>query len=265
MRIVLIQIPCLTDNSAWLVIHGSRAFVVDAPEASPVLERLRAAGASLTAVLNTHHHADHTGANLALRAATGCEVVGNANDAERLPGLTRGTRPGEVVETAGLELRVLDVRAHTRGHVAFALDAPVDVVLSHGHGGVAEERPALASRPALFVGDALFAGGCGRLFEGTAGDLERALRTLAREDPRALVCCAHEYTASNLRFARHVLPDVAAIADRAERLAQVMGAARSSLPSTLEEELRTNPFLLALAKPDAVSTVGALRRAKDEF
>lgn len=263
--LTLVQIPCLTDNSAWLVVSGGQAFVVDPPVAEPVLARLEATGARLAAVLNTHHHPDHTGGNIALREATGCEIVGNARDADRLPGLTRAVEPGGTVGVAGLALRVLDVKAHTRAHVAYALDEPVDEVIRHGHGGIETSIPRLARRPALFVGDALFAAGCGRLFEGTPTDLERSLRTLSREDPRALVCCAHEYTASNLRFARHALPDNRAIAARVDRLDEEMGAAKSSLPSTLEEELATNPFLLALTAADPVDAVGALRRAKDAF
>lgn len=263
--LALVQIPCLTDNSAWLVVSDGAAFVVDPPAAEPVLARLATTGARLVAVVNTHHHGDHTGGNLALARATGCEIVGNARDAERLPGLSRGVEPGCSIDVAGLVLRVLDVSAHTRGHVAYALDASVDEVLRHGHGGTEVAEPRLGGRPALFVGDALFAAGCGRLFEGTPADLERALRALAREDPRALVCCAHEYTASNLRFARQALPGNEAIAARAAGLDDEMGRARSSLPSTLEEELRTNPFLLALDAPDPVFAVGALRRAKDAF
>jgi hydroxyacylglutathione hydrolase len=263
-RTKLIQIPCLEDNSAWLLVRGDVAVVVDPPEAAPVLARLPAE-TRLAAVLSTHHHGDHVGGNVDLRAATGCEIVGNEADRDRLPGLTRAVGVGELVDVAGFRLRVLDVKAHTRAHVAYALDAVVDEVVRHGHGGVEEVVPRLAGRPALFVGDALFAAGCGRLFEGTPHDLERALRTLCVEDPRSLVCCAHEYTAANLRFARHALPDHDAIRARAEGLDDEMGAARSSLPSTLDVELLTNPFLLALQSERPVDDVGALRRAKDLF
>jgi hydroxyacylglutathione hydrolase len=261
----LIQIPCLTDNTAWLVVVDHDAFVVDPSEAAPVLARVAPAGLRLAAVVLTHHHADHTGGTDELVSVTGCDVIGHGADAHRLPPLTRRVTPGDVIEVVGLALRVLDVHAHTRAHVAYALERPFDRVVRHGHAGIDEDQAQLAGRPALFVGDTLFAAGCGRLFEGTPADLERALRTLAAEDPRSLVCCAHEYTAANLRFAVHALPHVDAIARRAAALTDDMGRARSSLPSTLELELATNPFLLALDDGAPVEAVGAMRRAKDMF
>lgn len=266
----LIQIPCLTDNTAWLVVdeaaHRGAAFVVDPSEAAPVRARLAADGLTLEAVVLTHHHADHTGGTADLVAATGARVIGHAADAARLPPLDVAAMPGDVVTPLpGVELRVLDVHAHTRAHVAYALDTPIERVTRHGHAesAIDEDVGRLAGRPALFVGDTLFAAGCGRLFEGTPADLFAALSLVAAQDPRALVCCAHEYTAANLRFALHALPQVHAIAARARALDVEMGAARSSLPSTLEEELATNPFLLALR--DGVEALGAMRCAKDAF
>lgn len=256
------QIPCWQDNYTYLVVHGDDALVVDAPEAEPVLARARALGVHVRAVLNTHHHPDHVGGNDAL-AAGGCAVFGPAHDAARMPALTRPVAPGEHVNVIGLSFRVLDVRAHTRGHIAWALDRAVDVVERWGHGGAPTALARLGGRPALFVGDALFAAGCGRLFEGDGADLFRALSTLAREDPRALVCCAHEYTAANLRFAVHARPDDTAIAARLAGLDDERGASHSSVPSLLEDELRTNPYLLAL--PQGERAVLALRQAKDAF
>ncbi len=239
--------------------------MVDPAEAAPVLERVRAAGVRLVAALVTHHHPDHVGGVEELVDATGCAVVGNARDGGRIPRLSRRVDPGQTTVVAGLPFEVLDVSGHTLGHIAWACARRFPVVRRHGHGGDEIVDDALAGRPALFVGDALFGAGCGRLFEGTREMLTQALRTLAVRNPASLVCCAHEYTAANLRFARQVLPEHAAIAERAARLDDVMGAARSSLPSTLELELATNPFLLALAAEDPVAAVGDLRHRRDGF
>lgn len=289
MVLQLVQIPVWRDNYAYLVHDGARAFVVDSPEAAPVLECLAALpGVRLEAVVVTHHHGDHVGGNRELVAKTGCAVVGPAHDRARIPGITVLAAIGGTVNVAGVSLRVLDVHAHTRGHVAYACDTPIDVVIRHGHGGDAQAIARLAGRPALFVGDSLFAAGCGRLFEGTPEDLARALATLAVEDPRALVCCAHEYTSSNLRFATHVLPDHEPLRGRALALAEEMRGTDSSVPDTLARELETNPFLLALDgftpssrlgpgprrelarrfqldRDDAVTVIGRLRAAKDAF
>ena len=269
--ITIEQLPALDDNSIWAVgiddatADERRAFVVDPGEPGPVLLWLARTGRALDAVLCTHHHGDHVGGVAALQQATGCRVVGAAPDRERLPPLSDAVVPGDVVGVAGVALRVLDVAAHTRGHVAFALDAPVDVVIRRGHGGDARVIPALAGRPALFVGDSLFGAGCGRLFEGTGAQLHAALSTLAAQDPRALVCCAHEYTAANLRFAVVACPDVPAICARLEALPMEMAVTASSLPSTLALELSTNPFLLALSGPEPAAAVIDLRRKKDTF
>ncbi|MCC7072986.1 MAG: hydroxyacylglutathione hydrolase [Deltaproteobacteria bacterium] len=261
----LIQVPCLADNAAWLVVNGAEALVVDPAEAAPVLERVATSGARLVATLITHHHPDHVGGVAELVATTGCAVVGNARDGGRIPHLTRRVDPEQTTVVAGVPLEVLDTSGHTLGHVAWACARRFDVVRRHGHGGVEAVAEHLAGRPALFVGDALFGAGCGRLFEGTREMLAQALRTLADRNPSSLVCCAHEYTAQNLRFARQVLPDNAAIAARADGLDEEMGQARSSLPSTLALELATNPFLLALANADPVVAVGELRHRRDGF
>jgi hydroxyacylglutathione hydrolase len=258
------QIPVWQDNYAYLVAHGDEAVVVDPPEAAPVLERARALGVTVRAVLCTHHHADHVGGNEEL-AAAGCTVIGAAHDAARIPALSQPVTPGESVHVIGLSLRVLDVRAHTSGHIAYALDRTVDVMERFGHSGQPTRVARLEARPALFVGDALFQAGCGRLFEGSAADLHASLTTLAREDPRALIVCAHEYTSSNLAFAVHALPHDEAVRARQLGLHAERAASGSSVPSTLEEELATNPFLRALSASDPVEAVRALRAAKDDF
>lgn len=275
----LVQIPVWRDNYAYLVVEGERAFVVDSPEAGPILERLRDfPGVQLEAVVNTHHHPDHVGSNHELVSRTGCAVVGPAHDAERIPGLRRKAEIGTTIEVAGLALRVLDVHGHTAGHVAYACDRDFEEVIRHGHQGRPAAVPRLAGRPALFVGDSLFLGGCGRLFEGTAEDLVAAMTILRNEDPEALVCCAHEYTESNLRFAAHILPANRDIAERLETLPVERQQTGSSVPDVLSRELRTNPFMLGLddvirprlaarlgVADDPVAVLGAARRAKDAF
>lgn len=276
----LIQIPLWNDNYAYLLAKDGRAIVVDPSEAEPVQERLRELSLTLAAVLNTHHHGDHVGGNEALKEVTGCEVIGPAHDAGRIPGITRGATPGEALEVASFRFRVLDVHAHTRSHVAYALDEPVSRVVRQGHGGEPLEVERLRGRPVLFTGDTLFLAGCGRLFEGTPEDLTAAMRTLAREAPEALVCCGHEYTEANLAFAAHVAPDNEAVRRRREALSAEREGSRSSVPDTLARELETNPYLLALddaqrpklaarfgleANADVVTVMGAVRRAKDGF
>lgn len=275
----LVQLPAWRDNYIYLLVNGAEALCVDPPEAGPVLDAIERLGVRLKAVLNTHHHGDHIGGDAELREKTGCEVIGPGHDRGRFPELTRAATVGEPLDVIGLTLRVLDVHAHTSSHVCYALDAPVDEVIRHGHEGAPTVQPALARRPALFVGDSLFLAGCGRLFEGTADDLTRVMEVYRGESPDALVCCAHEYTASNLRFATHVLPENTAVKERLARLEYEMGEAKSSVPGTLREELATNPFLLAFdptwrgamanhvegASDDTVSVLGALRAAKDSF
>jgi hydroxyacylglutathione hydrolase len=276
----LLQIPVWRDNYVYLAVNDGRAFAVDPPDADPVLAVLESLeGVQLEAVVNTHHHPDHVGGNLKLVEKTGCAVVGAAHDQERLPGLTRPVDIGETIEVAGLTMDVLDVRAHTRGHIAYRTHSEFARVVRHGHDGVPTAMERLASRPALFVGDSLFLGGCGRLFEGSPDDLHASMRLLSTQEPGALICCAHEYTGSNLRFAAHVMPSNDQIRRRLDALEQERGASRSSVPDTLERELQTNPFLLALDAEhgatiaaalnvpvgDTVTLVAELRSAKDRF
>ncbi len=276
----LVQIPVWRDNYAYLLCNGARALVVDPPEAAAVLAVLRQrADLRLEAVINTHHHPDHVGGNVPLVEATGCEIVGPAHDSERIPALTRPVAIGETVDVAGVSLRVLDVHAHTRGHIAFACDTAIERVVRHGHDGEATVVDRLNGRPALFVGDSLFLGGCGRLFEGTPADLHVSMTVLAAESSDALVCCAHEYTGSNLRFAAHVLPHDGAVRARLNGLDEERAGSSSSVPDTLAREFETNPFLMALdashrdtmsavlgvSSEDTVNVLGALRSAKDRF
>lgn len=213
-------IPVLKDNYAWLLREddGPNAVVVDPGEAAPVRRALEAMGARLSAVLVTHHHPDHVG-GVAELAGGDVPVLGPA--AETIPARTRGLEPGERFTAPGLsvELEVLGVPGHTAGHIAF-----------RGEG-------------VLFSGDSLFAGGCGRLFEGTPAQMLASLAPLRQLPPQTRIYCGHEYTRANLEFAHTVEPDNPAVRERLERVREQRERGGITLPSTLAEELATNPFL----------------------
>jgi len=220
----VIPIPCFEDNYAFLLVDATagEAAVVDAPEAEPILAALEERHLRLTAVLCTHHHWDHTGGNEALAAAfPGLEIVGLGSDGPRIPGLTRPLADGEGVEVVGLRATCLHTPGHTLGAVCYHFADP----------------------GWLFTGDTLFGGGCGRLFEGTAKQMQASLARLRRLPADTAVYFAHEYTAANLRFAARVEPDNSALADRYGRVRGQRGAGAVTCPSTLVEERATNPFL----------------------
>jgi hydroxyacylglutathione hydrolase len=277
----LIQIPALRDNYIYMAVHDDgQALVVDPADADPVLAWLsQHPEVTLKAVINTHHHADHVGGNEKLKHELGVEIFGASHDKERVVGITQAVSIGQHVVVAGFALEVLDVKAHTLGHIAYKTREAFDRVVRHGHGGEAEEKPGLAEKAALFVGDSLFLGGCGRLFEGSADNLAHVMQLYHQMDGDHLVCCAHEYTASNLRFAEHALPNQTDIQTRLGGLEKEMGQAKSSVPDTLHKEFVTNPFILGLSPPIAESyaqrhnlpnalpatVLGAMRRHKDAF
>jgi hydroxyacylglutathione hydrolase len=222
------------DNYIWLV-HGrdpSRVAVVDPGDAKPVETALQAGGLALEAVLVTHHHADHTGGIQALLATRDVPVFGPQH--ERVPDLTVPLAAADRadLESLGLAFEVLDVPGHTAGHIAY-----------YGHG-------------ALFCGDTLFSAGCGRLFEGTPAQMLASLDAIAALPDDTRVYCAHEYTLSNLKFARAVEPENAAVAEYTAQAEQRRGADQPTLPSTLGLERRVNPFL----RCDEPSVQAAARR-----
>ncbi len=221
----IIPIPAFADNYVWLLREGCAAVVVDPGDAAPVQAYLDREGLDLAAIVATHHHGDHVGGIEALVARWPVPVYGPAR--ETIPARTRALREGDgvVLDAFELELFVLDVPGHTAGHIAYT-------------GRVADA-------PVLFCGDTLFAAGCGRIFEGTPAMMWTSLAKLAALDPATRVFCAHEYTLANLRFAAAVEPANAALARRQARDAALRKRGRPTVPSTIADELATNPFLRA--------------------
>ncbi len=234
-------VPLLSDNYAWLLrdaATGATAFV-DPADADACVTAIDAAGGRLDMILLTHHHGDHVAGTDAVRARYGCMVVGAAADAGRLPRLDRTVVEGDTVELGESSLRVIDTPGHTVGHIAF-------------FGG---------GNHVLICGDTLFSLGCGRLLEGTAADMFASLRKLAALPADTLVCCGHEYTQSNARFALHADPGNAALRARAAQVDRLRADGQPTIPCRLSDELAENPFLRAAD----VATLGSLRSQKDSF
>jgi hydroxyacylglutathione hydrolase len=248
------QLKALRDNYVYLLRDPETGATgaVDPSEPGPVFAALAETGWRLTHVLNTHHHPDHTGGNLALKEKTGCMIVGPRADRARIPGIDIDVADGEDYAFGKQVARVFDVPGHTRGHIAFWF------------GG---------SR-ALFCGDTLFLMGCGRLFEGTPEQMWRSLGKLRGLPPETRVYCGHEYTQSNARFALTMEPHNPALVARARRIDALRAEGKSTVPSTMAEEIATNPFLradqpalqaAAGAPGDPVATFAAIRQRKDRF
>ncbi len=253
----LLSLPAFADNYIWMLHDGARAVVVDPGDAAPVVDTLGRLKLSLAGILVTHHHGDHVGGVDALRPLLQGPVHGPAT--ERIPTPFTPHVEGDVVEVLGLRFRVLDVPGHTAGHIAYAqLDAPV--------------------APLLFCGDTLFSGGCGRLFEGTPAQMHASLSKFAALPGDTRVCCTHEYTLSNLRFAAAVEPGNADISAYTEHCQATRAAGQPTLPSSMALELKINPFLRC-SQPDvvhmarsqgaaddsAVAVLAALREWKNHF
>ena len=215
----IIRIPAFKDNYIWLLRKGAAAVVVDPGDAGPVLEVLDREGLALTAIVITHHHADHQGGVAGLLARYPAAVFGP--QVESITGLSRPLRGGETITLPGLGVAfaVIAVPGHTLGHLAY-----------HGTG-------------ALFCGDTLFGAGCGRVFEGTMAQMLASLERLAALPAATAVYCAHEYTLANLRFALAVDPGNPLLQQRAAEVAALRAEGRASVPSTLAQEVATNPFL----------------------
>jgi hydroxyacylglutathione hydrolase len=218
----LIALPAFADNYIWMIHDGSSAAVVDPGDAQVVHTALQAYSLQLKAILLTHHHADHTGGVDELRKATGCNVFGPAG--EEMPEPLQRLDSGDVVHALGLTFTVMDVPGHTAGHIAFYCEE-------------------FEGAPLLFCGDTLFSGGCGRLFEGTPAQMLASLDSLAALPGNTRVCCTHEYTLSNLRFARVVEPDNLALAAYEQQCIALRENGQITLPSSMALEKQINPFL----------------------
>lgn len=245
----LIPIPAFDDNYLWLLHDGKRALVVDPGDAGPVQRTLEQHALQLESILVTHHHADHTGGVDALREATGAQVWGPAT--ERIPRPYTPLNGGDTARALGLDFQVIDVPGHTSGHIAYylapTLSASRDALPPEGAhpawGGPAPDGLAVNGKPLLFCGDTLFSGGCGRLFEGTPAQMLASLDKLAALPGNTVVCCTHEYTLSNLRFAMAVEPGNTDLAAYQAQCIHLRQQSQPTLPTSIAQELLVNPFL----------------------
>ncbi|DBA82693.1 hypothetical protein WJX77_002229 [Trebouxia sp. C0004] len=250
------RIPCLSDNYVWLLQEkkSGKVAVVDPSEFKPVASAIQERGLKLDYILNTHHHWDHTGGNEELKSKFHCTIVGPKADKGRIPGIDIALADGESWQFGDLEMQVFDTPGHTRGHITLWFPQV----------------------QALFPGDTLFALGCGRMFEGNAQQMWTSLSKLKPLPPATKVFCAHEYTQSNAKFALSIDPDNQALQKRAALINDLRKQGIPTIPSTLQEELDTNPFLRPddpairknLRVPEGASTVdafAAVRKAKDNF
>ena len=234
-------VPVLSDNYVWLLHDGAseETAVIDPAVAEPVLKAAAERGWRITQIWNTHWHPDHVGGNREIKAATGCRVTGPVAEAGRIDTLDVAVREGDVATLGDLRAEIWEVPAHTAGHIAYHL--PEEGV--------------------IFIGDTLFAMGCGRLFEGTAGQMFANMRRLAELDGETRAYCAHEYTLSNGRFAQAMEPGNADIARRMEEVRALREEGRPTVPTTIALERATNPFMRAANAEE----LARLRAAKDSF
>jgi len=237
----IVAVPAFADNYLWLVHdpESGDTAVVDPGDPAPVLAELDRRGWRLTTIVNTHWHPDHTGGNLAVKEATGATVVGPAAEQGRIPGLDRGLAEGDRIRIGSHEAEVWEVPGHTLGHIAY---------IFHDDG-------------VAFVGDTLFAMGCGRLFEGSPEQMYGSLGRFAALPAGTELYCAHEYTLANARFAADAFPDSQPIADRLASVEAARAAGEKTVPTTVAAERSTNPFLLARDTAHFAS----LRTAKDNY
>ena len=247
------QFPCLSDNYGFLLHDpdSGETACIDTPDAAAYLREAEARGWRITQIWNTHWHPDHAGGNEAIKAATGCTITAPAVDAPKIAGVDRAVADGDAVSLGRWTAQVIDVGGHTMGHIAYHLP----------EAGIA------------FVGDSLFALGCGRMFEGTAPQFWASLSRLKALPRDTTLYCAHEYTQANARFALHADPENPALQDYAAEIERKRAAGEPTVPTKLERELTANPFLRAdtpemrarWGGSSPPETFAALRAAKDTF
>ena len=255
MAVEIEQFMCRSDNFGVLVRDPSSGAValIDAPEERPILDAIERTGWTPSLLLVTHHHFDHVEANLALKERFGLRIIGPKAEAAKIPGIDQTVEEGDVLHLGVEEIRVIETPGHTTGHVSFYL--PESEV--------------------LFAADTLFALGCGRLLEGTPAMMLRSLKKLAALPPSTQVYCGHEYTQSNARFALTVDPANSRLADRARKIEDLRAKGKATLPTTLREELATNPFLrwhdpairrnLGMETATDEAVFAEIRKRKDNF
>lgn len=237
----ILRVPALRDNYIWLLheAESGETVVVDPAEAEPALAAAEARGWTISQIWNTHWHPDHIGGNAAIRAATGARVTAPAAEAAKIDPIDHAVAEGDRATIGGLTASVWEVPAHTAGHIAYHLP----------------------EADAIFVGDTLFAMGCGRLFEGTPEQMYAAMRRFEGLPDATQVYCAHEYTLSNARYAVHAEPDNIATADRLAAVEAARERGEATVPTSIGAERATNPFLRA----GSVAELAARRAEKDAF
>jgi hydroxyacylglutathione hydrolase len=241
MSIEIVRIPVLSDNYVWLIHDDTSAetVAIDPAVAEPVLAAAAERGWMITQIWNTHWHPDHTGGNAEIKAATGCTITGPEAEAARIPTLDMQVKGGDLPSIGDHEALVIDVPAHTAGHIAYYLP----------------------EAKAAFVGDTLFAMGCGRLFEGTAEQMFANMRKLEELPGETNVYCAHEYTLSNGRYAVVAEPENEALAARMAEVIAMRERDEPTVPTTIALEMATNPFMRATS----AAQLAERRQAKDVF
>ena len=251
----VVQIPCLSDNYGFLVHDeaSKQTISIDSPDAQAISMALEQRNWSLSAIWNTHHHFDHVGGNAALQTRWGCEIIAPKGDAAHIEHADHWVGDGDKLKIGNITADIIHTPGHTMGHVIYVFK----------------------DKKIAFVGDTLFALGCGRLFEGGPKDMWRSLQKLSALDPQTKIYCAHEYTEDNLRFAQTVDPQNAELKTRGGKITSLRAAGKWTIPFVLAEDIATNPFLrasdpkirehLGLQEASNWEVFAEIRRRKDEF